>query len=68
MCSTASSGAYRSTLRTSVSNSDPTFAAIAHLLRTAPPKLPVDAQGGRFLIDQDGVVYVIPKPKGLDED
>jgi hypothetical protein len=68
MCSTASSGAYRSTLPTSVSNSDPTFAAIAQLLRTAPPKLPADAQGGRFLIDQDGVVYVIPKPKGSDED
>jgi hypothetical protein len=51
-----------------VSGLDPTFPAIAHLLRTAPPRWPDNAQGGRFVIDQDGVVYVIPKPLLPDED
>jgi hypothetical protein len=57
-----------STLDPAVLGFDPTFAATTNLLRTAPPRLPDDAQGGRFVIDYDGVVYIIPKPSLPDED
>jgi hypothetical protein len=63
-----STASMSSTLDPGVTLQDPTFAAIAHLLKTAPPKLPEDAQGGRFVIDQDGVVYIIPKPCLPSED
>jgi hypothetical protein len=57
-----------STLDPAVVLQDPTFAAIAHLLKTAPPKLPEDAQGGCFVIDQEKGVYIIPKPSLPSED
>jgi uncharacterized membrane protein YgcG len=42
---------------------DHNLAAIVHLLRTAPPRLPDDAIGGRFAVDNLGQILVVRGPR-----
>jgi hypothetical protein len=42
---------------------DPNLLAIVNLMRSAPPRLPVDAEGGRFAVDTDGNVLVVLKTR-----
>jgi hypothetical protein len=42
---------------------DPNLLAIFNLMRSAPPRLPMEAEGGRFAVDTDGNVLVVLKAR-----
>jgi hypothetical protein len=42
---------------------DPNLLAIVNLMRSAPPKLPMDAEGGRFAVNTDGNILVVLKAR-----
>jgi hypothetical protein len=46
---------------------DANLDAIVHLMRTAPPCLPADSQGGRFAVDMEGAVFVVFNPAPLEK-
>jgi hypothetical protein len=42
---------------------DPNLLAIFNLMRSAPPRLPMEAEGGRFAVDTNGNVLVVLKAR-----
>jgi hypothetical protein len=45
---------------------DPNLLAIVNLMQSAPPRLPADAEGGRFAVDTNGNILVVLKAREGD--